>query len=72
MTDRDDPNIDRETPDAELEVAALHGDEPPTQPGEASFERDAGPILTRESKSQGRIVWEQFRRHKGTVTGRSS
>ncbi|HEX7003409.1 MAG TPA: ABC transporter permease [Trueperaceae bacterium] len=30
---------------------------------------DAGPLLKRESKSQARIVWEQFRRHKAALIG---
>lgn len=33
------------------------------------FERGAGPILTQEGKSQGQIVWEQFRRHKAALVG---
>jgi peptide/nickel transport system permease protein len=30
---------------------------------------DAGPLAKRESKSQGRIVWEQFRKHKAALIG---
>lgn len=58
MTDRNDEKMAPETEGPNFEGAGLHGDEPTTQQDEASFERQAGPLLTRESKSQGRIVWE--------------
>ena len=30
---------------------------------------DAGPLRSRESKSQARVVWEQFRKHKAALVG---
>jgi peptide/nickel transport system permease protein len=39
-------------------------------PQETTFEHDAtAPLVQRESKSQSRIVWEQFRKHKAALIG---
>ena len=32
-------------------------------------ERGAGPLVQRVSKSQGQIIWEQFRKHKSSLVG---
>jgi peptide/nickel transport system permease protein len=69
VTDRDDDRIRPEDEAPTFEQSGLHGDEVGAQLSEASFERQAGAPLTRESKSQGQIVWEQFRRHKAALVG---
>ena len=41
-----------------------------TQPREsANNAADVGPSMSRESKSQSQIVWEQFRKHKAALIG---
>src|SRR5690606_14017291 len=40
------------------------------EPADAhSVGHDAGPLVQSESKSQGQIIWEQFRKHKSALVG---